>query len=688
MSANSFSLIRQKPVVGRDFSPSDEKPDAPAVVILGYSIWQNRYAGNAGVIGRTIRVDEIPAVVIGVMPEGFRFPVNADLWLPLVPSGRLENRDVRNLGVFGRLADHAGPASARAEMNLLSQRLEKEHAKTNRGVRAVVKPYNDEFNGGIIRVVFLALLGAVGFVLLIACANVANLLLSRSISRAREVSIRTALGASRWRLVRQLLVESLLLSLLGGLAGLLLSIWGVRMFRLAVANVGKPYWIDFSMDFTVFAYLAAVCLGTAILFGLAPALHASRVDLNENLKESARATSGGRRARNLSGSLVVSELALSVVLLAAAGLMIRSFINLYGMHSGLDASRILTMRLSLAELKYPEPKDLVAFHDRLQPRLSAIPGVEAAAFTSNLPMGGAFGWRFELEGDPQVEPEKRPSVSGLVVGPGYFRALGLSLVRGRAFDNSDGLPGREVAVVNQRFAARYWPGEDPVGKRLRLIKSSPQPWLTIVGVCPDVLQTEPTRAEVQPSVYVPYRQDPVRFLAIAARTRLDPNSLAAAFRNEVRHVDDALPVFSIRPLTGYFEQQRWGLRTFGTLFAIFAGIALVLASLGIYAVMAYSVGQRTQEIGLRMALGASSPSILGMVLAAGLKRLLLGLALGLAAAFGLTRVIAGLLVRVNPADPLTFAGISLLLAAVGVFACWLPARRAMRVDPAVALRHE
>jgi putative ABC transport system permease protein len=689
ISANTFASIGQKPMLGRDFLPGDDKPGAPAVCIIGYGVWKSRYGGDPSIIGRTVLLNEVPAVIVGVMPEGMKVPVRQHLWQPLIPTANYENRGSRSLIVFGRLADRVSLASARADMDTIAVRLEKEYPKSDQGVRATIKPYNDEFDGGQVRVVFLALLGAVGFVLLIACANVANLLLSRSLSRSREVSIRTALGASRWRLIRQLLMESVLLGIVGGLVGLALSFWGVRMFDLAVANVDKPYWIKFTMDYTVFAYFAAVSLATGLLFGLAPAFHASKVDINEALKEGGRGASGGARMKFLSGALVVGEVALAVVLLSGAGLMIRSFLNLYTMDLGVRKDRLLVMRYNLADGKYPTPEALLRFHDRLLADLQATPGVESVSLTSNLPLQGSYGWKYEIEGEAPQEPEKRKAVSGIVVTPEYFRTCGVQVLRGRAFNSSDGLAGNEVAIVNERFAREHWPHGDAIGKRLLLFKEDGgKNWLRVVGIVPRIRQNDPTRVETDALLYVPLRQEPLRYAAAIAHTNVPPSSLAAAFKKVVQKIDDNQAVFGIQTLEEMLAEQRWPFRVFGSLFAIFATIALVLASVGIYAVMAYSVGQRTQEIGVRIALGASSGNVLRLVFAAGLRQLAIGVILGLAAAFAVTRVLRSLLVQITPTDPLTFAIVSALLCGIAALACWIPTRRAMRIDPMVALRYE
>jgi putative ABC transport system permease protein len=688
VSANCFSLIGQRPLIGRDFFPDEDKRTAAPVVILGYSIWKNRYGGDPGILGRTIRIDEVATTVIGVMPDGMKFPQDEDLWLPLVPTGNWEKRDFHALKVFGRLADGATLAEAQTEMDQLAKTLQKEYPKSNAGIGALVQTYNDAASGGPIRTVFLALLGAVVFVLLIGCANVANLLLARSVSRSKEISIRTALGATRWRVIRQLLIESVLLGIIGGAIGLFLAIWGVRLFDLQVVNQGKPYWWKFAMDYTVFAYLAGLCVLTGILFGLAPALHISKLDVNETLKEGGRGSSAGSRIKLLSGFMVVSELALALVLLIGAGLMIRSFLTLYGLDPGINTRNLLTMRYNLPELKYPTRESRAAFEERLLPRLASIPGVESVALTTNLPLSGSANYPFELRGQAPVEADKRPTTSALTITPQYFQAVGAPIIRGRPFDDSDGATGKPSVIVNKRFAAKYWPGDDPVGKKLHLIREPDQPWLTVVGMCPDITQNDSNKVEVDPIVYVPFRQDPLRGALIVARTRATPNSLITAFRKEVRGIDEDLPVLDVRTMQEYLAERRWPFRVFGSLFSIFALIALALSSVGIYAVMAYSVSRRTQEIGVRMALGATTADVLRLVLSLGVKQLAIGLAIGLAAAFGLTRVLTALLVRISPTDPTTFAGISLLLTVIALIACWVPARRAARIDPMIALRYE
>jgi putative ABC transport system permease protein len=688
VTANLFSLIGQKPMLGRDFLPDEDKAGAQAVCIIGYGLWETRYGHDPNILGKSIRVNDVPTSIVGVMPKGMKFPINADLWIPLVPTAEFEKREARNLQSFGRLADAVSLASARNELETLAQRLAKAYPKSNQGVTPLVITFNDEFNGGPIRTVFLALLGAVGFVLLIACANVANMLLARSLARSREVSIRTALGASRWRVMRQLLVESVLVGIAGGLVGLAIAVWGVRMFDLAVANVGKPYWIVFRMDFTVFAYLAGICILTGVLFGLAPAIQLSKVDVNATLKEGGRGTSSGSRSRYLSASLVVFEVALSIVLLVGAGLMIRSFLNIYGLTDRLNGDRYLIMRLDLPEKRYPNAAARLRFYERLEQRLTSAPGVESAALVSHLPLSGAYNWKFEMEGKSQVEEDKQPSVRAVTTSPAYFRTARIALLRGRSFEDSDGGPDKAVVIVNQRFAAKYWPGQDPMGKRIRVLWEGDRPWLSVIGVSQDALQTNPQQQELDPLIYLPYRAQPLRGVSILVRAAVNPTSLTSAIRKDIQSIDSDLPAFGVMTLQANFEQQRWPFRVFGSLFAIFALIALLLSSVGLYAMMAYSVSQRRQEIGVRIAMGASGSKILFLILSQGMIQLGIGLAVGLAGAFGLARVLKTLLVQVSPTDPTTFVTISAVLVVIGMFACWLPARSAMKVDPIVALRYE
>ena len=689
ISANTFSMTGQKPVLGHDFTADDEKAGAAPVAILGYGIWENRYGKSNAILGQSIRINDVPTTVIGVMQRDLKFPIDSELWIPLVPKADFEKREARRLRAFGEMAPGITEKLAAAEMETIARNLEKEYPATNQGIRPVVHSFSEEFNGGDVRVLLAALMGAVAFVLLIACANVANLLLARAVDRSREISIRIALGASRWRIIRQLLVESVMLSITGGVLGWLISIWGLRVFDASVRD-RIPTWMNFSMDYRGFAYLAAVSIGTGLLFGLAPALRLSKLDVNTSLREGGRGSSGGPRARYLSALLVVSEMALAVVLLAGAGLMIRSFLNLYRTNVGVNTKNVLVMRLFLPEAKYPRPEDQITFHQRLKARLDSLPGVEVSSIAITMPTGGSMDFPYELEHSQPVDEKRRPNLSALVINPDYFRTMDLHALRGRTFTDADGVAGGPaVVIVNQRFAEKSWPGDDPIGKRLRIFNGKdPEPWLTVVGVVPNILQNDVSVREPDPIIYLSYRHKPQRDMSIMARTRVPPGTLGTAFRREVQAIDEDLPLYNLRTLEERIALNYWAQEIFGTLFAIFAGIALVLASVGLYAVIAHSVSQRTQEIGVRMALGASGQNILQLVFAQGIKQLAIGLAIGLAAAFGLTRVLRSLLVQVSPTDPLTLALVALVLAAAATLGCLIPARRAMRLDPVLALRNE
>jgi predicted permease len=689
ITANSFHAIRQAPVIGRDFAAEDEKPGAAAVAILSHGLWERRYGKDPSVVGRTVRLNDVPTKIVGVMPMAFTFPGSTDLWTPYVPGPNSEKRESRLLLAFGRMKDGVTAKSARAEMEGIAGRLERAYPSTNQGVTAVVHSFGEEFNGPQIFIMFAAMLGAVSFVLLIACANVANLLLGRAVSRIREISIHTALGASRWRIIRQLLVESVMLSILGGVIAWPVAAWGARTFDLVVIPLGKPPFIDFSMDYHVFAYLLSISLGTGILFGFAPALRLSQLDVNTALKDGGRGASGGGRGKYLSGMLVVSEMALAVVLLVGAGLMIRSFLAMYRASIGFDPAKILTMRLSLPEAKYAKNEDQFSFHDRLKMRLAALPGVEAVAIASTLPTGGSMSFPFELEGGPPVDEKHRQTLAAVVVSPDYFRTVDVRARRGRFFTDTDGVAGPPVIIVNQRFTEKFWPGQDPIGKRLRLFQNAaPEPFVTVVGVVPDILQSNSTN-ERDPLIYIPYRQKPQRDMAIVARTRVPPATLGTAFRKTVQSVDEDLPIYRLLTMEDRLAQNYWPWRVFGSLFAIFAGIALLLASVGLYAVIAHAVSLRTQEIGVRVALGASTRQIHSLVFRQGMSQLAIGLSVGLAGAFGLTRILRTILAgNVSPTDPSSFIVAASILAVAAILGCWIPARRATNVDPVVALRHE
>jgi putative ABC transport system permease protein len=689
VTANTFSVIGQKPVAGRDFEPADEQPGAPPVAILSYKVWENRYGKDLSVIGRTVRVDEEPTTIIGVMPARLDFPRETEVWKPLILKDEYEKRENRRFTVFGHIADHADIRTANVEVSTIAQRLASAYPIENKDIGARVIDYNEYFAGNEseVRIVFLAMLGAVGFVLLIACANVANLQLARAVSRMREISIRVALGAGRWRIVRQLLVESLMLSIAGGLIGWMIAIWGIRTFDNAVTT--KPPSLDFSMDLRALLYLAAITIGTGLLFGLAPALRLSKLDVNTALKDGGRGSSGGGRGKYLSGLLVVVEMALAVVLLAGAGLMMRSFMNAYRSDLGINSTNILTMRIELPNANYLRTDQKLAFFERLKTRLDTVPGVEISTVTSNIPLTGTWDFPYEIEGEPQPDTRRRPNVDAVIATSDYFRVMGDRFLAGRDFTAADGTPASLAVIVNRQCAETFWHGQDVLGKRVRLYKKDvAQPWLTVVGVVPNIVHYGESRVKRKPTIYLPWRQETPSSAFVAARSTVPPSTLKQTFRREVQAIDNDLPVLDLRTMEEQLERNNWPYRVFGTLFAIFAAIALGLASVGLYAVIAHSVSQRTQEIGVRIALGARDANILRLVFSQGMTQLAIGLVLGLAAALAVTKVLKSLLIDVSPSDPATFVTVTLILATAAALGCLIPARRAMRVDPIEALRHE
>jgi predicted permease len=697
ITANAFGVLGQRPLLGRDFGPADDRIGADAVAILSFRIWKNRYGGDPGVIGKALRLSGQPATIVGIMPDGMNFPNNTEIWAPFIPTVEQRQQNVRPLNMFGRLRAGHVRAEAQAELNGIALQLAEAYPDTNRELsRITVETFTERYVGGPARIVFLTMMGAVSFVLLIACANVANLLLSRSAQRARELAVRIALGATRWRVVQQLLIESVVLGTIGGGIGLFLAAAGVQWLDAAIQDPGKPYWITFTVDRVVFGYVAAICVLTGMLFGLAPALHVSKPDINSVLKEGGRGTTGNRRVRWLSGTMVVVELALAIVLLAGAGLMIRSFIKLQNLDIGIHTDHLMAMRMHLPASRYATAEARRMFFDQLKPRLAAIPGVEMAAVTTAVPpLGGGHG-TFEIEGRPADAPDgSRQYVSAVTISPQFFEVVGASLVRGRNFHDGDGAPGSEAVIINERMAARHFPAEDPIGRRIRFQQREltpgqpPSAWLTIVGISPAIRHSSGKVAgEPSDVVYLPDRQDPPDSASLLVRSKLAPETVMNAVRRVVQSIDRDQPVYTIQTLEQLLAQDRWPFRVFGSLFAAFAIIALVLSSVGLYAVMAYAVSQRTQEIGVRMALGGDRRQMWWLILKRGLAQLGLGLTLGLAGALALSQLLRTVLVQITPTDPVTYFTITIILVTVALFACLIPARRATQVDPMVALRVE
>lgn len=693
ISANTFQLLGQKPILGRDFAPSDETRGAAQVAILRYGFWERRYGKDPAILGRAVRINGRSTTVVGVMPPDFSFPQNEDLWLPLVPTPDLDRREARGLWfAFGRLSRGATFESARTELHTIGRRLEAAYSRTNRGWVPEPRTFAGFFIGRDAPLIYGAMWGAVGFVLLIACANLANLMLARAIGRARELSVRAALGAGRWRIIRQLLVESLMLSALGGIAGWWIAKWCVRAYEIA-ANPPTRTWsdhlLDYTMDWRVFGYLLVMSIATAVLFGLAPAAYLSNLDINGTLKDGGRG--GGGRRTPLSRLLVTAEMALAIVLLAGSGALVRSFLNISTVDLGVRTANITTMLLSLPQERYRDGPEQMAFFGRLRARLEATPGIESVAIANQLPAGGAKPLPYEIAGAPPVDSEHRPTVGALTIGPAYFGTLDAAVRSGRDFDDFDGESGAPVAIVNEQFAALHWPGEDPVGKRLRMFDGpTPGAWLTIVGVASNVVQNYDLSTHDR-VVYRPYRQQPERAMWLLVRSRVANGSLATAFRREIRAIDADLPIW-LGPFT--LDERLagmgnyWSIRNDAALFVVFAAIALLLASIGLYAVVTHSVSQRTQEIGVRIAIGATARDILTLVVGQGMFPLAIGLALGLIGSVAIVPVLKSQLVRVSPADPISLAAACIVLVFSAGLGCVIPALRAMRVDPVVALRHD
>ncbi|HVF43315.1 MAG TPA: ABC transporter permease [Pyrinomonadaceae bacterium] len=701
-TADLFPALGVAPLKGRAFTEEEDRPGGDGVVVISHSLWRRRFGGDANVIGKSVTLDGQTCTVVGVMPASFHFPDNdTDIWKPMAFDAEMlgpNNRGSHFLSVVGRLKEGVGVEGASAEVAALARTVGGENATTYpRGLTATLRPLQEEVVGESVRRPLFVMLGAVGLVLLIACANVANLLLARAASRRKEVAVRTALGASRARIVRQLLTESLLLSLAGGACGLVLALWGVDLL-VALAPAGTPRVEEVGLDARVVGFTFAVSLFTGVVFGLAPALHASKVDLNESLKEGSRGSTEGPKRGRLRGALVVAEFAIALVLLAGAGLLLKSFARVQEESPGFDASNVLTMRVVLPEAKYRGYEEHRAFYSNLFARLRRLPGVEAVGANNLLPFNGSVGSRtFLIEGRPVPPGQPKPEEQLRFVTPGYFEAMRVPLLRGRDFGERDINGEPRVAVVSRSMAERHWPGEDALGKHIAYsgIKQGDKPdWIEIVGVVGDV-KHRGLDIDSRPEIYVPVNQPlfasrpvPPLSLYVAMRTKGDPASLAPAARREVLAVDPEQPVANMKTMRQRIDESVAPRRFNMALLGLFACVAVALAAVGIYGVMSYAVARRTHEIGVRVALGAQGRDVLRLVLSQGMWLAVAGVGAGLAIAYGATRVMSSLLYGVSATDTLTFALVSLLLTAAALLACLIPAWRATKVDPMEALRYE
>jgi putative ABC transport system permease protein len=699
VTASLFPTLGVEPLKGRTFTEEEDRPGADNVVVISHALWERRFGSDPDIAGKQVALDGRAYTVVGVMPASFRFPDNdAEIWKPIAFDADLlspNNRGSHFLLAVGRLRAGVPLARAQSEIGALASAVGSDNRQTYpRGFGAKIRLLQDELVGGV-RTSLFVLLGAVGLVLLIACANVASLLLARAASRRREMAVRTALGASRWRVVRQLLTESVMLALAGGLAGLLLALWGIDVL-VSLAPAGTPRVEEIGLDAGVIIFTFGVSLLTGVLFGLAPALSASKTDLNESLKEGSRGSTEGPRRGRLRGLLVVAEFALALVLLASAGLLVKSFAKIQEVSTGFDPDGVLTMRLVLPEAKYKGYAEQRAFYETLFARLRALPGVEAVGANNLIPFGGGGGSRgFLIEGRPVPPGSPHPEEQLRFITSGYFDAMRIPVLRGRDFKESDVDGAPRVAVVSRAMAERHWPGEEAIGKRFAysgLRPGTTPEWIEIVGIVGDI-KHRGLDIESKPEIYVPVYQPLFKgfrlpALYVGIRTTGDAASLAPSVRREVLAVDREQAISNMKTMRQRLAESVAQRRFNMTLLGLFAAVALMLAGVGVYGVMSYAVARRTHEIGVRVALGAQRGDVLSLVLRQGMKLTLAGVAVGLVGALAATRVMASMLYGISATDPLVFAGVAALLAAVALLACLVPARRATKVDPMVALRYE
>lgn len=688
ITTNTFGLLGVTPVLGRDFLPADTEPGAEPVLILRHDLWVRRFAADANVIGRAVRVDGVPTTIVGVMPEGFSFPAEQELWTPLVPTPAALSRETGYARyAYARLSSGATLETARAELELVGRRLAKAYPSTNQNMVPVLSGFDEWFVGAGTRTLYKGLWAAVGCVLLIVCVNVASLFVLQAIGRSHEIAVRLALGARAGRVVRQFIIEGVMLSSVGGIIGYWIAHLGVRLFRLASAGNAV---LDVQIDWAVIAYLSVISAATGIAAGLATATHLIRLSTSGVSTGASRTVAGSRRGTRLSHVFVGVEMALTVMLLAAAGVTIHSLARVSTANVGVDAAKVLAAPLYLPPDRYTSDDARVNFYRELGERLAGVAGVEAVAFGAVAPTESTASMAFDLADTPAVDGRTRPTVTVCAITSGYFRVLGASIIAGRDIRPSDRAVDAPVVVVNQRFADRHWPGESPLGKRLRLFPSSPgappTAWLTVVGIASNIVQNDRTRQAFEPVVYVPYALKPQPNMFAFARSHVPPGSLAAAVRREIYAVDPQLAVPALTPLDARLARAYVMERNITALFGSFALIALVLAAVGLYAVVAHGVSRRTREIGIRLAVGATRRDIVALFVRGGLAPAGVGLLVGLTMSVAVNQLLKSQLAGVSPADPLALVVAAAVLVVTAVLGGWLPARRAARVDPVIALK--
>jgi len=682
-----FPLLGIQPQLGRLFTEEESRPGAPDVLLIGWGVWQQRFGGDAAVIGRPVRVNGAESVIIGVMPQGFGFPSDQNAWAPLrVEPGR-PRRPFGEWQVMARLRDGVSLAAARTEFAAISQRTAREFPETDQNVSVTVEGFTEQSIGTEERTVLYTMFGAVIFVLLIACANVANLLIGRAMIRTREIGVRTALGASRLHVVMQFLMESFALALVGAVLGTFIGAFGIRWFTAAIAGTGAPFWIDIRLDGPALLVTFAATLVAALAAGAIPAIQAARANTQDILKDESRGTSSFRLGR-LSRVLVGAEIALSVFLLVGAGLMIKSVARLYTLDMGFDAGRIFHARLNLPPNVNVEIDARRRFAQEMQERLAALPGVDAVALSSSTPGFGAGRTPLLIEGADYPTERDRPSSSSIIVSTGFFATFGVQPVSGRDFGLQDAEGSLPVAVVNRSFERRFFADDGAIGKRFRFPDTSSVPrWLTIVGVVPDLYAND-VENELPDAVYRPITQVPIRGFAILARTRAEPAVITGSVRDVVASMDPDIALADPGSLQTVIRNDNWFYGVFGTLFVTFGLAALFLAAIGLYGVMSFSVSRRRREMGVRLAIGAEARDVLALIMRQGMTQSAIGLAIGTVFSFAVSQLLAAILFQVEPRDPFIFTTIILVLLTTAALACWLPARRAARTAPLEALRYD